>query len=315
MTFADIYDLFVDRAENTLRLSPNTLALYSQTVKNFAAWADAKGISPEAISSRDTLTYISGLRRKDGEPYAVNSLRAHARDLKTMLRFAYDYEYIPRKIKVETPPQPKVKIEYLNDDEQASLLKHVDALDESQCRIAAIVHVLLETGLRLAEFTSLDWGQITWDAERQTGTIKDVLGKGRKYRDVYFGPRSWKYLSLTKNQFNGDGEVAGMGPREAWRANFYHPTQPVFWRLNPRPGRLGNRGVAMILNKIGKEIGLHLHPHKFRHTAIRNMVRRKMPLQAVMQISGHSSLKMIEHYSRLDNEDVQDLYASTMNGH
>ena len=319
-TFSDLYDLFLDRATNTLRLKENTIILYGQTVKKFSAWADAEGITPQELRSRDALTYINGLRREDGKPYAINSLRAHTRDLKTMLTFAHDYEYIPRKIKVETPKLPKVKIEYLSDEDQARVLDLAESIGVTKPREGAIVYLLMDTGLRAAEFVSLNWDQITWDEESHTGTIKDVLGKGDKYRDVYFGPRSWHYLTELKRELSGASEddfYSGTAHknRNGWHLDLYSEEGPVFWRWAPIPQRLGTRGLAFILNKMGRALDLHLHPHKFRHTAIRNMVRRNMPLQAIMQVSGHSSLKMIEHYSRLESDDVQNLYASAMNGH
>jgi integrase/recombinase XerC/integrase/recombinase XerD len=330
-SFSALYDLFLQRA-NTLRLSENTLTLYGQTCAKFCTWADNEGIVPQDLTSLNTLAYIGGLKRLDGEPYKVNTLRAHARDIKTMLTFAHEYGIIAEPIKVETPKLGQVQIDYLSDDDQARLIEYVEA--KGLARECAIVYLLLDTALRSNEFTNLEWSQVSWDADSQTGTIKDVLGKGKKYRDVHFGARSWHYLQETQREAETVVEMLGLMKEAqslarsldkripaylAFKDTDLEPgeivqTGPIFWRWAPTPKALGNRGLAFILAKMGEDLGLHLHPHKFRHTAIRNWVRSGMPLPAVMKLSGHSSLRMIQHYSELESDDVQALYAKTMSG-
>ena len=101
---------------------------------------------------------------------------------------------------------------------------------------------------------------------------------------------------------------------EAFKLGLLAPRAPVFCRERPVSFRkLGNRGLALILKEMGDKLNLHLHPHKFRHTAIRNWVRAGMPLQAIMQLSDHTSLRMIEHYSRLENDDIRMIYAAAVN--
>lgn len=311
-TFADLYEAFLKRA-STLRLGENTLKLYGQTVKKFCDWADAEGITPQDLTSLDALAYIGGLKRLDGEPYKINTMRAHARDLKTMLTFAFEYGIIPEPVKVETPKLPQTKIEYLSDQDQARVIEYAEGLGEP--REAAIISLLLDTGLRSNEFTNLIWEQVTWDDDTRTGTISNVHGKGNKYRTVHFGARSWHYLQGIKREWPGVALEGIHSPSEAFKLGLLTPDAPVFCRERPVSfRRLGNRGLALILSKMGGALNLHLHPHKFRHTAIRNWVRAGMPLPAVMKLSGHSSLKMIQHYSELESHDVQDLYASVMNG-
>jgi integrase/recombinase XerD len=311
-TFADLYSAFLQRA-STLRLRENTLTLYSQTVKKFCDWADAESITPQDLTSLNVLAYIGGLKRLDGKPYAINTMRAHTRDLKTMLTFAFEYGIIPRPIKVETPSLPPVKIEYLSDKEQARVIEHAESLGRP--REAAIVHLLLDSGLRSNEFTSLVWKQVFWSEDDKTGTIAGVEGKGGKVRTVHFGARSWFYLQAIRREWPGIALEGIHSPSEAFKMGLLTPRAPVFCRERPVSFRpLGNRGLALILSTMGEELNLHLHPHKFRHTAIRNWVRAGMPLQAIMQLSGHSSLRMIEHYSRLERDDVQDLYSKSMIG-
>lgn len=319
-TFEQLYELFLHRA-STLRLSDNTIKLYGQTCGKFVAWADAKGLTPQALTSLDMLGYVAGLKRQDGKPYAVNTIRAHARDLTTMFTFAHDYGILAEPITVECPSKPTTKIEYLSAEDQARIIEYVDDLGKP--REAAIAHLLLDTGLRSNELTHLTWSQVSWNEETQTGTIHDVLGKGQnggKYRDVHFHARSWYWLQKLLSQVTlavkvldglaraGKFENPGELSEAEWAKRVL--AEPIFWRELPTAKRLKNSGLAFILKAIGKALGLHLHPHKFRHTAIRNWVRAGMPLPAVMKLSGHSSLKMIQHYSELEGQDVENLYAS-----
>ncbi len=50
----------------TLRLKNNTTNLYSQTVKEFGAWAGAEGLEPHTFPFRNVLSYVGGLKRENG---------------------------------------------------------------------------------------------------------------------------------------------------------------------------------------------------------------------------------------------------------
>lgn len=324
-SFAQVFNLFVQRAKSQ-RLSENTLKTYNVTARKFCYWADAEGIEPCDLTSIDVLGYTGDLKREDGEPYKANTLRAHQRDIKTMLTFALEYDLIPNPVKVEMLKAPKVTTKYLSDDNQARIRDYAEGLRKP--RHALIVSLLLDTGLRASELLSIDWPQVSWDEGSQIGTIADVPGKGGTVRTVHFGARSAKLFQEVdremREKIGAEGEPVSHFPggREGWSLEIRELLGPVFYRWHPNPKRLSTRALGYLLKDMSEALALvdgkgkkiNLHPHLFRHSAIRNWVKSGMALQAVMQLSGHSSLKMIQHYSTLDSEDVANQYNAAMNG-
>ena len=64
-------------------------------------------------------------------------------------------------------------------------------------------------------------------------------------------------------------------------------------------------GVKMVLRRIQRETGLHLHSHKLRHTAATKLVRSGLDLHTVRRILGHNQLSTVEIYLSLSNEDLR----------
>ena len=326
-SFEDLYTLFEQRC-TAKGVKDSSMNSYRVTMGRFIKWADGNGIRPDQLDSLDMLAYTGNLTREDGKPYKLNTLATHARDLKTLIGFAVDYGIMAQKVKIETPKISHGEPKALNDEELAAVFKHFEDQAERNPRNAAICHLLIDTGIRAAELCALNWEDLGWDNERQLGTAritKQLLRNGEfgspkngEPRKVYFTAATWKYLQAIRAKFPGEAHP-GMSPREIWHSGYWHPSVAVFWN-HARPGvaweesRLGARGLDYILRTAGKKLGIALHAHTFRHTCGRLMSIRDMPPQAMKSILGHSSLQMVEHYTRLWGSDVEDLYAERMNG-
>ena len=105
-----------------------------------------------------------------------------------------------------------------------------------------------------------------------------VIGKGDKARMV---PISSAVIDRLKDWLAVRGEEPGR----------------LFW--------LTRNGVKMLLRRIQRETGLHLHAHKLRHTAATKLVRSGLDLHAVRRILGHNQLSTVEIYLSLSNEDLR----------
>ena len=80
-----------------------------------------------------------------------------------------------------------------------------------------------------------------------------------------------------------------------------------------RPGtlfELSPPGVQCLFKRIGAHTGLHVHPHKFRHTAATKMVRANMDLHSVKRILGHAQLATTEVYLSLSHADLKAKHAA-----
>lgn len=297
---------------------------YRTITGRFVQWADDEGIAPVDLQPLDVVRYTGTLTRKDGAPFKTNTLRTHCRYLKTLLNFAADFKVIPERIKIEMPQAPDDDIKALNDEELESVLRYFDDRSERNPRDAAIVYLLKDSGVRASELMGLTWEDIEWDEERHVGTVyvtKQLLEnrelgptKNGKSRKAFFNSGTWKHLSSYKKSIGGVAIHGHMSEREIWREGLVEPTAPVFLGHEGDRTPIGTSALGYMLTTAGDELGIPLHPHKFRHTAGRLMTIAGMPPVAMMQILGHSSLAMVTRYSLLWGEDVEDLYANKMNG-
>jgi integrase len=160
-------------------------------------------------------------------------------------------------------------------------------------RDAAMVNLLLESGIRRAECCALDWSDITWDEQAERGYVRVRYGKGGKSRTSYFTEATWRYLAAWRDIVWDRGEP--------------DPNRPVFITLARRKVvRLHPRGLDHIMKGISEEFGIKVRAHKLRHTSAKYWGPRVGPY-ALMSMFGWGSRKMADHYCRLDERDVADI--------
>lgn len=170
----------------------------------------------------------------------------------------------------------------LNAEEQALLLKHVDA--HSNPMLGWIVRIAIETGMRSSEIMTLRRNQV--DVGRRIVRLTDTKND------------SARTVPLTK--------VA----TEQFRAALANPVRPIDIDLIffGEPGRDGKRrpySFSTQWNNIRKEAGLpDLHFHDLRHEAVSRLVEAGLSDQEVSAISGHKSMQMLKRYTHLRAEDL-----------
>jgi integrase len=320
---------------------------YGRTIGRFVEWADAEGIAPADIELFDVEDYFGSLAQKDGKPYSAHSLRTYCKDTRTLLNFAHDRKIFADRIKVELPKTKDDDVKALTDSELETVRAHFEGQAEADptrfefFRNAAIFHVLKDSGVRAAELLALDWADLSWDKERQLGTIQVtkqlnrdgemVSPKNDKPRRTFFYADAWHYLmqmriaagwSLTEAATVENlrrGINGPLPPPEGygWRTPEGKEQHPVFWLSYGDPERLGADGLGKMLRNAGKEVGIRLYPHLLRHTAGRLMTKAGLSPITIAQILGHSGLIMVMRYSKLWGEDLEDVVFEKMigNGH
>lgn len=137
--------------------------------------------------------------------------------------------------------------------------------------VAAAMRLLHATGLRSAEALAITTEEArTWPKpgrlRRRSHPIR-VIGKGSKERVVLL---------------NNDALGAA---RDLARAT--QNGQLVPW---------SDRGLRWLLARTGEACGVHCHPHRFRHTAITELVEAGNPIEVVADMAGHSSVDVTRLY-------------------
>ena len=123
----------------------------------------------------------------------------------------------------------------------------------------------------------------------------EVLGKGGKYRTVYFSTRALFALKSYIDSRKDNDDALFYSDVDTWMKN-----NPIM-----TPGRLQKTGIAAILNKLGKKTGLHLHPHLFRKTVATQALHRGMPIEQIQKMLGHSNIETTLIYAQSIDEDLK----------
>jgi integrase len=178
-------------------------------------------------------------------------------------------------------PLPKA----LDDAAAAKLLR--GAQGDRRMLVRVTVEMLLRTGLRVSEYTSL-----RADAVVLIGAGPWLhVPVGKLHQDRYL-PLHPQLVTLI------DGYRAAHVPAD-------HPL--LLPRENGRP--LDRHTVTRMINRAGAAAGLgHIHPHQLRHTLATQAINRGMSLEAIAALPGHRSLDMTLRYAKIASRTVADEY-------
>jgi site-specific recombinase XerD len=178
-------------------------------------------------------------------------------------------------------PLPKA----LDDAAAAKLLR--TAAGDKRLLVRVTVEVLLRTGLRVGEFTSLPA-----DAVVQIGAapwLHVPVGKLREDRYLPLHPHLVQLIDDYRTAHVPAGHPLLL-PRENGRG-------------------LDRHAVTRILNNVATAAGLpHIHPHQLRHTLATQAINRGMSLEAIAAMLGHRSMDMTLRYAKIASRTVADEY-------
>lgn len=190
---------------------------------------------------------------------------------------------------VPPPRQPHVEPETFTEAEELRILA---ATRTDRDRF--LIEFLLRTGLRLAEVAAVTVDDIVTGSDGAYLRVRQ--GKGGKDRIVpldtarsRFSKRLASYLRTVR-------------PADAEDRHLFLSS-----RRDPRTGQwtpLGRDGIKVLLRRIGDETGIHVHPHKFRHTFATRALAGGVDSLALQRALGHSTLAMVNRYVHFQAKDL-----------
>jgi integrase/recombinase XerD len=217
--------------------------------------------------------YMAFLLDHYSKTYANNQYRA----LQQFWSWWADEEDLPNPMAGMKPPKPgKRVIPVLTDDEMTSLIQDAErGRDFQSRRDVAILRFFACTGCRREETASLEVDRLDL-RERET----PVIGKGDKERIVHFDHACARaidrYLRLRARHTHADSTLLWLG-------------------VNNRPPMTAD-GVYQMVARRAKRLGIHMFPHKFRHTFSHNWLDRGGAPGDLKQLNGWDSDAMVGHY-------------------
>ena len=197
--------------------------------------------------------------------------------LRRMLVLAAEWGVIKDVPKIKWLKAPKPDFDFLDFDEAARLMSAADPAWRPMITIA------LKTGLRLGELLALRWSDVDLTAGRlvvRRAVARGIVGtpKSGKSREVALSQEAIRTLAACRSAHD-PSDLVFADPNGAMLTK--HTSKHPLWRASKRAG----------LRLFGW--------HTLRHTFASHLAMRGVPLVAIQQLLGHSTIEMTMRYAHL----------------
>jgi integrase/recombinase XerC len=280
-------DRFLSHLAHERRMSGHTVSAYRHDLLALAEFAAKRGLG--AWTGIDNPAIRAFAAAEHGAGLSPRSIQRRLSAARTFFDFLMREGHCARNpaLDVRAPKTKKRLPDTLDADQMGRLLAfRVD--DSLSARDKAIMELFYSSGLRLAELTGLGVG----DVDLADRTVR-VLGKGSKTRIVPVGRQAVDAL-------------------KAWlkeRAGLVKPgMETLFVGRSGRP--LTVRAVQLRVGAWGRRqgIGVHVHPHMFRHSFATHLLESSGNLRGVQELLGHADIGTTQIYTHLDFQHLATVY-------
>ena len=252
--------------------SPKTIRTYVEA----AQWLAAEYLIPneikfwEDVTARHVQEWTVALLDCYSDSYANNQFRALQQFFKWHATEDPD-EPRPNPMANLKPPKVGDKlVPVFAEDELTAILSTCKGGGFQNRRDYAIISLFKDAGIRLSELANLSLDDVSPVSREAT-----VTGKGDRQRTVRFTYDTARALD------------------RYWRERAKHPMARVWalW-LGVHGGPMTASGVYQMIERRGREAGVEVNPHKFRHTFSHNWLDNGGAEGDLMELNGWSSPQM-----------------------
>ncbi|MCE5200863.1 MAG: site-specific integrase [Armatimonadota bacterium] len=270
-----------------------------KTHENYSGWCNSHiipalgSIRLDKLKSTDIQQYITdklnGKSKLNGkETLSACSVRHHVTCLRTALNKAVQWQLIARSpmVGVELPRLPKTQIEIFTEEELRTLLTYTKT-----SRYYIPVVIASATGMRIGEIMALEWRNIDF-ARRLIHVTQAVESTGGKMNIK--PPKNNKHRSIPVTQATMDILRAHKIATEQKAESLGESYLQNDWVSPTDYGELMRiESVKRFFPKLCKHAGISIHSiHTLRHTHASILLNRGVPIIAVSERLGHSSIEI-----------------------
>ena len=286
----DWIDKFIGHLVYERRLSPLTCKHYRRDLDALASFCDEIGVSQWAAVDSEQIRAFSGTCYRRG--LSARSIQRQLSASRTFYRYLLREKHVQRN-PVQSVPAPKSGKRLpgnLDADRMARLLD-IPGDGPIVDRDRAMLELMYSSGLRLAELTDLDCGDIDAD----DATVR-VTGKGNKDRIIPVGRKALEALARWRKS----------------RPELAAGDEPALFVSN-RGTRISPRSVQARVTHWAKRQGIdsNVYPHLFRHSFATHLLESSHDLRAVQELLGHSNISTTQVYTHLDFQHLAQIYDKT----
>jgi len=259
-----------------------TVRTYTEAVQWFAAVhlrREAARAGWDEVRRQDVQEWIVWLLSQYSSAYASNQYRA----LQQFFKWLAAEEEIPDPMAGMRPPHvPDKPVPVFSGDDLSRLERACAGRSFQQRRDAAVIAVFRATGIRLSELAGIRYDP----DDPQRGDIDvqlreiTVHGKGRKTRTV-------------KISF---GAARSLDRYLRVRARHAQAYRPQLWLGVGNRGPMTASGIYQMIARRGRECGIDVFPHRFRHHFSHTWLDRGGPEGDLMELNGWTSPQMLRRY-------------------
>jgi integrase/recombinase XerC len=292
-----LLESFLNHLRLERRYSSHTLAAYHRDIDRLGyavkrPWAE--------VRSHDIASHVA---RLNAGGHAPRSIQRALSSVRSFYRFLIRQGLATQDptTGLRAPKAPSRLPRLLDTDQAAQLLARVpETTDET--RDLAIAELFYGSGLRLAELTGANVG----DIDLGEGFIR-VRGKGSKMRQVPLGRQSIEALRRWLHVRLPVAETAA-GTSGASPVSGYGLEAPLFTgrggvRIAPRTVQKRLKRLAVL--QLGSD---ELHPHMLRHSFASHLLESSSDLRAVQELLGHADIATTQIYTHLDFQHLAKVY-------
>ncbi|MCX6154253.1 MAG: site-specific tyrosine recombinase XerD [Candidatus Kapabacteria bacterium] len=274
-------------------LSDNTLISYKHDLERFCEYLTSINIaSYKEINVKEIDNFLLLLEELG---ISANSRARYLSAIRSLFKFLMMSGILDRDISevIELPKSSRKLPENLSVQQIEMLLLAPDTASAAGIRDRAMMETLYACGLRVSELINMKSRDILYD-----NFIVRVFGKGSKERIVPIGSQAIEWIQLYKAQCRPMFLKTGVA-------------EDILF-LNQRGSKLSRMGVWKIINQYAETAGLgvHVHPHLFRHSFATHLLEGGADLRAVQEMLGHSDISTTQIYTHIDREYIKEVHKS-----
>jgi integrase/recombinase XerC len=271
-------DRFLSHLAHERRVSGHTIAAYGHDLHALAQFCGAR--RPRTWSKLEFSHMRAFAAAQHGAGMNPRSIQRRLSAARTFYEFLMREGHCARNpAQGVSAPKTKKRLPATLDADQMGRLLAFRVDGTLSARDKAIMELFYSSGLRLTELVSLEVTAV----DLKDRTVR-VLGKGSKTRIVPIGRQA---IAALKQWLQARAALVGKSGR-----------------------RLSVRAVQLRVGAWGRRqgIGVHVHPHMFRHSFATHLLESSGDLRGVQELLGHADIGTTQIYTHLDFQHLATVY-------